>query len=219
MPVKLEDRPIEKVREEAIDKLIVNYSHGIISAAAFERRLDEASATDSHQVLMDLVEDLPMEADSEYDQFKDKQFTPNYQAGNDQTNHRIVSILSSGERSGQWVVPKEIVIYGGLGSTTLDFTDAIFQHQHVTIRLADVMSSTEIFVPENVNVSSSLVNIASSVENKSPSMGGRQAPVIHIEGWSVLSSVEISVKRTMKEKFIAFANSIREAFNDSSKGY
>ena len=28
--VKLEDRPIEQVREEVIDKLIYHYSHGVI---------------------------------------------------------------------------------------------------------------------------------------------------------------------------------------------
>lgn len=52
MRVKLEDRPIEQVREETIDKLIVNYSHAVISAEAFERRLDEATDSESHQALV-----------------------------------------------------------------------------------------------------------------------------------------------------------------------
>ena len=216
MPVKLEDRPIDQVREETIDKLVINYSHGVISAEAFERRLDEATDATSNQVLVDLVADLTLEADTQYDTFKEKQFTPNYQAGDDTANQRIITVLSSSNRTGQWVVPREITVFGVLGSTELDFTDAIFQHQHVKVKIVNVLSSIEIFVPENVNVSSSLIDIISSSENTAPSMAGRQAPVISIEGWSVLSSQEVKVKVTMKEKFMAFANTVKSAFNSNS---
>jgi len=216
MTVKLEDRPIEQVREETIDKLIVNYSHGVISAEAFERRLDTATYATEHQVLVDLVADLSMEADSQYDRYKEKQFTPNYQSGDDESNDRLISVLSSSERTGQWIVPKQITIYGCIGSATLDFTDAVFQHQHIEIKIINALSSLEIFVPENVNVSTRMIDIISSSENKAPSMGGRQAPTISVTGWSVLSSVEVKVKQTMKEKFVAFANSIKASFNGQS---
>ncbi|RUO32458.1 LiaF domain-containing protein [Aliidiomarina soli] len=215
MPVKLEDRPIEQVREETIDKLIVNYSHGIISAEAFERRLDDASNADAHQPLVDLVTDLPLEADNEYERYKDSQFTPNYRAAGERTEERIVSILSSNERDGQWTVPKELHLICGIGSLTLDLTDAVFEHQHVVIQVSNILSSVEIFVPEHVNVSSRITSIISSSENSAPSMGGRQAPTISIEGWSVLGSIEVKVKKTMKEKLVAFANSIKSALNGS----
>ena len=42
MSVKFEDRPLEKVREETIDQLVMNYGHGELSSEAFERRLDAA---------------------------------------------------------------------------------------------------------------------------------------------------------------------------------
>ena len=35
--VKFEDRPLEKVREETIDQLVMNYGHGELSSEAFER--------------------------------------------------------------------------------------------------------------------------------------------------------------------------------------
>ncbi|WP_113906329.1 DUF1707 domain-containing protein [Aliidiomarina celeris] len=221
MPVKLEDRPIEQVREECIDKLIVNYSHGVISSEAFERRLDEASASNVHAELLALVEDLPMEADSQYDTYKDKQFTPHYlakndRAGNDSENEKIISVLSNGERTGAWVVPRVITVVGVLGASKLDFSDAVFQHQHVTIRVRNVLSSLDVLVPESVNVTTSISNFVSTSEHSAPNMGGKQAPMITIEGWSVLSSIDVKVKKTMKEKFVAFANSIKQAFNDSS---
>lgn|SRR5690554_6570177 len=216
MPVKLEDRPIEQVREETVDKLIVNYSHAIISAEAFERRLDEAMATDSHQLLVDLVTDLPLEADKSYDAQKERSFTPNYSSGNASEDEKLISILGSNVREGQWVVPKKITVIDVVGSAKIDFTDAIFQHQHVEVYVVNVLGSLDIYVPENVNVTSRMFNIVGSSENKAPSMAGRQAPQITITGYSVLGSLEVSVKRTMKEKLVSFANSMREFFNSPS---
>jgi len=214
MPVKLEDRPIEQVREETIDKLIVNYSHTVISAEAFERRLDDATYSESHQELVDLVADLPLEVDNQYARYKDTQLSPNYRAASDDSEDRIVSILNTEERRGQWVVPKRIRVIGVLTTLKLDFTDAVFEHQQVIIHVSDLLSSIEILVPENINVSTRLSGFLTSSENKSPSMGGRQAPHITVEGFSVLGSVTIKEKKTMKEKLIAFANGIRSALND-----
>ena len=74
MTVKLEDRPIEQVREEVIDKLIYHYSHGVISAEAFERRLDAAMASQSHQEIVDLASDLTMNVDDQFNNRKQQQF-------------------------------------------------------------------------------------------------------------------------------------------------
>lgn len=216
MPVKLEDRPIEQVREETIDKLIVNYSHGVISAEAFERRLDEASYSESHQTLVELAADLPLETDSQYARYKDTQFAPNYQAaeaGEDE-HERLTCVLSNQERSGRWVVPRKILLTNVLGSVKLDFSDAVFTHQHVTIEVKDLLGSLEVLVPGDVNVTTKLSGFLSSTENTAPSMGGRQAPSIVIEGLSILSSVEVSEKKTMKEKWVAFANSIKKALGE-----
>ncbi len=212
MSVKLSDRPIEQVREETVDKLIVNYSRAIISAEAFERRLDEAMATDNHQQLVDLVADLPLDADVQYDHKKERSFTPNYAATDATEDDKMISILGSNVREGQWQVPKKIIVVDVLGSAKLDFTDAIFQHQAIEVRVTNILGSLEIFVPENVNVTTRVFNIIGSAENHAPSMAGRQAPQITITGWSLLGSIEVSVKRTMKEKLVAFANSMREAF-------
>lgn len=214
MPVKLEDRPIEQVREETIDKLIVNYSHSVISAEAFERRLDEATYSESHQHLVDLVADLPMEADSQYSRYKDTQLGPQYQAVGEQDSERLVCVLSSEERKGKWVVPRHLTIYNVLGSVDLDFSEAIFTHQHVTIEIKGVLNSTEIWVPEGVNVSTRMAGVLSSTDNTAPSVGGRQAPHITIEGMSILGSLSIQERKTLREKWVAFANKIKSALSE-----
>ncbi|MCK7459215.1 DUF1707 SHOCT-like domain-containing protein [Idiomarina aminovorans] len=213
MSVKFEDRPIEKVREETIDQLVMNYSHGELSAEAFERRLDQAMDATAHAQLAELVEDLELKPDSSYDNIKEQQFSPHYGKGRVQPTENVVSILSSNERSGVWTVPREITVYALLGSVELDFTDAIFQQPDVTIKIIGGLSSLEIYVPEEITISTNVFNILGSTENKAPSMGSlKQAPHLRIEGLQVLGSVEVKIKQTIKEKFVAFANSLKDTF-------
>lgn len=213
MSVILEDRPIEQVREETIDQLIFNYSHGIISSEAFERRLDQAMNAESHQEIVALVADLTLKADTKYNDNKEHQFTPSYANAEYDNNLSLKSILGNIERSGQWQVPKTITVNSILGEAVLDFTDAIFQHQNVTIKLNCILGSSKIYVPENINVVCKTYGIISSIENKAPSMATRQAPIITIEGKVVLGSLNVSIKSTIKEKFIAFANNLKAAFD------
>lgn len=215
MSVKLEDRPIEQVREECIDKLIINYSHGVISSDAFERRLDELMTSEVHSDMLALVADLEMNTDKKYDATKEQQFTPNYAETTDDEVLTINSILSSAERSGQWSVPKRIKVLNVIGSVTLDFTDAIFHHQNITVEIFSILASDEIYVPENVNVVCQTYGVVSSIENKSPSLAHRQAPTITIVGKSIIGSLEIKVKRTIKEKFLAFAEQMKETFGSN----
>mgnify|MGYP006204827891 CR=1 FL=1 len=76
--VKIEDRPFDQVRQEAIDQLIMNYSHGIISAEAFERRLDIATDAKSHQELIDVVADLTLLPDNQYQQQRQRTYYSQY---------------------------------------------------------------------------------------------------------------------------------------------
>ena len=210
--VKIEDRPFDQVRQEAIDQLIMNYSHGVISAEAFERRLDVASDATSIQELIDVVADLSLQPDNQYQQQRERSFTPRYQAGNDTRNENIICVLSSNQHSGQWLVPAEIRIVSILGSVELDFSEAIFQHQNIVIRVNNWIGSLTILVPEQVNVVSNMFNIIGSTDNRAPCIGDRQAPQIVVEGYSILGSLDVKLKTTMKEKFTAFADQCRAMF-------
>ena len=106
MSVKFEDRPLDKVREETIDQLVMNYGHGELSSEAFERRLDAAMDATEHSQLAALVDDLELKPDTSYDSMKEKQFSPpQYGEGREQPTENVVSILSSNERTGVWTVP------------------------------------------------------------------------------------------------------------------
>ncbi|RUO47351.1 hypothetical protein CWE21_09200 [Pseudidiomarina aquimaris] len=211
MSVKLEDRPIEKVREETIDKLIVNYSHEVISKEAFERRLDEAMATTVHQELVDLVADLPLAADANYQQQKQASFGATSTA-DPAPDEKLVSILSSNTRKGPWVVPAHLKIIDVLGSVTLDFSEAHFAQPNVTIEMNNVLGSLSIIVPDHVAVVSRASHILGSSDDHCPPRDAGTTQTISVTGWSLLGSVDVSIKRNMRERWLSFANSMRETF-------
>lgn len=218
MPVILEDRPIEKVKEEVIDILVHNYSHGFISAQAFERRLDVVIESTSHQEMVKQIEDLDDVPDETIRRHKEQQFSVNYHDTVVQDSEFMISVFGGAERSGQWAVPKTITVVSIFGGADIDFTDARFSSPNVTIKMFGLFSGDNIYVPENVNVVSKVFCIFGGVSNKSPSIGPRHAPTITIEGWAIFTGIDIKVRTTMKEKFVAFANQMKSMFDTRKSG-
>ncbi|MBQ4850594.1 LiaF domain-containing protein [Pseudoalteromonas sp. MMG012] len=219
MPVSASDRPLEKVKEEVIDQLILNYSHGEISADAFERRLDQAYACNDQVALMALVADLPLQTDPRYHTEKASRMQPKFTASsNSDAPLTIRSILSSDQRSGEWIVPKEITINNYFGSTELDFRNAIFTHPDVIINVNSVMGSDEFIVSENIDVITCTTNIMGSVSNNKPNLAATnlttQRPRLHIQGKVILGSIDIRIKQSIKQQVTQFANGLKDLFND-----
>ncbi|MEP2652974.1 MAG: LiaF domain-containing protein [Paraglaciecola sp.] len=216
MAVKLEDRPIEQVREEVIDKLIFNYSHGVLSNEAFERRLDSAMASKNHHELTDLVSDLKQNTSEEFTSQKEQKFNINYSAENSVETESIVNIFGGSNRSGQWTVPREIRVLTVFGGGDIDFTDAIFSSPDVTVKVLCIFGGDNIYIPENINVISKAFCIFGGIDNKAPSIASRQAPTLTIEGLVLFGGLDIKIKRTIKEKFVTFANQMKTLFNNKT---
>ncbi len=213
MPVTIEDRPIETVREEVIDKLIMNYSHGALSHEAFERRLDKAMESNDNKEILALAEDLEMDIDSSYVESKEKGFACQYEHGEAEDVDYVINVFSGSNRTGVWSVAKEIRVFSIFSGSDIDFTDAKFSHPKVTIKLFSLFSGNDIYVPEFVNVVSKTFCVFGGVDSSGPSMPRPGAPTIVVEGVAIFSGIDIKVKRTIKERFVAFADSMRKMFN------
>lgn len=217
MPVKLEDRPIETVKEEVIDVLVYNFSHGFISDEAFERRLDNVIETTSHQEMVKQIEDLDATPSDEIKKHKEQQFSVHYSDSPIDDTDTIVNILGGNDRTGQWAVPKVIRVFSLLGGASIDFTDARFTSPNVKIQLFSLFSGDNIYVPEGVNIVTKAFCIAGGIDNKAPSIASRQAPTLTIEGLVIFGGLDIKVKTTIKEKFVAFANQMKTMFDTNLK--
>ncbi len=216
MSVILEDRPIDQVREEAIDILIYNYSHGVISAEAFERRLDIATESQIHSDIVKQVADLPQPADDKLKREKEREFSVQYDAAGAEQIETMVNILGGSDRSGRWSVPREVRIFSLFGGSNLDFTDAVFTTPNVTVKVLCLFGGDNIYIPEHVNVVCKAFCVMGGVDNLAPSMASRQGPTLTVEGLIFCGGLDIKIKTSIKEKFVAFANKMKTVINQSA---
>ena len=209
MPVNPNDKPIELLREETIDQITVNYSHGEISLDSFERRLDQAIDAKTHEELTSLTEDLDLKVDNSFKEQKRQKFNFRVNAHTTEDVDHIVNIFGGTERRGAWEVSNEIRMINIFGGTDIDFSEAIFSSKRTHIKVICLFGGADIFAPEGINVISKAMCIFGGIDNKIPSTRSPEAPVVVIEGFIMFGGMSIKLKRTFKERLRDFANSIK----------
>ncbi|TQV76714.1 DUF1707 domain-containing protein [Aliikangiella marina] len=215
MPVETADRPLEQVREEVIDQLVMNYGHGKISLEAFERRLDKAMASQDPVSLKQLTEDLDLMVDQNYVDIKKREMSmkTGYASQGEfdtrKEEEQMIHIFGGGDRTGMWNVPKVLNILNVFGGGDIDFTEARFAYPTVKIKIHSIFGGCNIYVPEDVNVQVNVFSIFGGVSNSAPSSVSADVPTIIIEGMCLFSGVDVKVRRTFKERVTRFADSIK----------
>ncbi|MGD9211139.1 MAG: DUF1707 domain-containing protein [Desulfobacteraceae bacterium] len=209
MPVNPYDKPIELLREETIDQITVNYSHGEISLESFERRLDQALDAKTHKELTALTEDLDLKVDNSFKEQKQQKFNFRTDAHPAEDVDQIVNIFGGTNRKGAWEVSKEIRMVNIFGGADVDFSEALFSSKKTHIKVTCLFGGADIFAPEGINVITKVICIFGGVDNTMPSSLSPDAPVIVVEGFVIFGGVSIKLKKTFKERLSSFANSLK----------
>lgn len=220
MPVTTNDRPLAAVREEAIDQLILNYGHGKLSLAAFERRLDQALDADSHETLAGLTTDLEHFADTAYAEKKKAELgiAPSIDRSQPQDTDWMVHVFGGTNRSGRWAVPGTIVMVNVFGGGELDFTEATFSAREIRIRTLCLFGGATFLVNEKINVVSRAVCVFGGVDNQAASSNEPGAPTVVVEGLCLFGGISVKIKKTLRERWLEFAAGIRGMMAPPSGG-
>jgi hypothetical protein len=216
MPVTPNDRPIETLREETVDQLIMNYGHGKLSREAFERRLDEALDTKSHDKLLELTRDLDLKADRQYAAQKKAELRIRVDAGTSGSDDAeyMVNVFGGTTRKGAWHVPRSIRIVNVFGGADLDFSDATFSSQTTYITTFCLFGGVTARVREGLRTISKAVCIFGGVDNRGPSTADSNAPLVVIEGLVLFGGIDVKLKKTPKQHLQEFANQLRTMFTE-----
>jgi hypothetical protein len=215
MPVAAEDRPIEALREETVDRLIMNYGHGKLSREAFERRLDAALDAKAHAQLLELVRDLDLTTDRRYTAEKKAELgvhverTPAPAA--DDTEH-IINVFAGNTRKGSWHVPRTIRAINVFGGTELDFSDAHLTADTTYLTVFCLFGGVNVRVPDGMRTVSKALAIFGGIENRGSASSDPNAPLLVVEGIVLFGGVDIRVKKTPREKLREFADHVRTMF-------
>lgn len=102
----------------------------------------------------------------------------------------VVAVFSGASRMGTWRVGAKINAVAVFGGVELDFTEALFEQQHVTINATAVCGGVEIRVPENVTLRSGGSGIMGGFEVREMEAADPRAPVITVQGVAIMGGVE-----------------------------
>ncbi|MEU9332445.1 DUF1707 domain-containing protein [Streptomyces sp. NPDC048290] len=112
----------------------------------------------------------------------------------------IVAVFSAATRKGRWRAGRRIHAYAVFGSVEIDLSEALFEYQQIVIKAFSVFGSVDIRVPENVSLRGSGGGVLGNFEVRTLDSGEPQAPVVFVDGWAILGSVEA---RPKYGKFVA----------------
>ncbi|PNV32936.1 hypothetical protein C1708_11870 [Streptomyces sp. DH-12] len=107
----------------------------------------------------------------------------------------VVAVFSAAARKGRWRTGRRIHAYAVFGSVEIDLSEALFDHQQVMIKAFSVFGSVEIRVPENVSLRGTGGGVLGAFEVVPQDSPDDNAPVVYVDGWAVLGSVEARPKR------------------------
>lgn len=213
MPVNPLDQPLDKLRDDTVDQLIMNYGHGRLSLEAFQRRLDEAFDARDQSQLMELTRDLELTVDSGYVEKKREELEFQYaDDGEVDDVEYIVDVFGGSDRGGLWTAPRELRIFTLFGGSNVDFSEARFSSQLTRVRMLCLFGGVDIFVPEGINTTVRVFSIFGGVSNKAPSTTDRHAPRLLIEGLVIFGGGDVKLKRTFRERLMEFADNLRGFF-------
>ncbi len=110
-------------------------------------------------------------------------------------DENVVAVFSSAVRRGRRRAGRRIHAYAVFGSVEIDLSEALFEHQQVVIKAFSVFGSVEVRVPENVSLRGAGGGVLGSFEVDAVDSAEADAPVVYVDGWAVLGSVEARPKR------------------------
>lgn len=104
-------------------------------------------------------------------------------------------MFSAAARKGRWRTGRRIHAYAVFGSVEIDLSEALFDHQQVMIKAFSVFGSVEIRVPENVSLRGTGGGVLGAFEVDPQDSPDDNAPVVYVDGWAILGSVEARPRR------------------------
>ena len=182
-------------RQATVDRLCAHFARDAMNTTELERRLDIAYAARTRAELVALERDLPAlrsEARPAVPEPPPSASVPVDPARPAQEHDLIVSVWGATERKGSWVPPRQLTAVTVMGGTDLDFRQAAFATETVSVRLLALMGGVDIVVPPGVRVEWGGIALMGGVTMPEPVTPlARDAPVIRLSGLVCMGGVDV----------------------------
>lgn len=184
-------------RQATVDRLCAHFARDAMDTTELERRLDIAYAARTRAELVALERDLPALGSETRPSVSvtappTTASVPVDPSRRAQESDLIVSIWGATERKGSWVPPRQLNAVTVMGGTDLDFRQATFATEAVSIRLLALMGGVDIVVPPGVRVEWGGIALMGGVSMPEPGTPpAPDAPVIRISGLVCMGGVDV----------------------------
>ncbi|MEW2405301.1 DUF1707 SHOCT-like domain-containing protein [Streptomyces griseoviridis] len=195
-PAVAELRASDADRDRIADILRDALAEGRLTAEEHAERVEEVYLAKTVGQLDLLVQDLPAA--------HQRRQPPTFAPAPERTTRayipadpddNVVAVFSSAVRRGRWRAGRRIHAYAVFGSVEIDLSESLFEHQQILVKALSVFGSIDVRVPENVSLRGTGGGVLGSFEVDHLDAADPNAPVVHVEGWSVLGSIEARPKR------------------------
>nr|WP_202437401.1 DUF1707 domain-containing protein [Streptomyces sp. SID5910] len=182
-------------RDRIADMLREALAEGRLTAEEHAERVEGVLAAKTVGELDVFVRDLPAAHEGRSATATPAPDRPTLGAIPADPEENLVAVFSSAVRKGRRRASRRIHAYAVFGSVEIDLSEALFEHQQVVIKAFAVFGSVEVRVPENVSLRGAGGGVLGSFEVDTLDSAEADAPVIYVDGWAVLGSVEARPKR------------------------
>jgi hypothetical protein len=187
----LELRASDAERDRVVDQLREAVAEGRLTPEEHAERVEGALAARTRGELEGYVRDLPAGRAAHAlapSPSPDLESLP-------VAGENVTAVFSAASRTGRWRAGRRINAYAIFGSVEIDLSEAVFEHQQVTVKAVSVFGSVEVHVPENVTLRGTGGGVLGSFEVDAADAADSNAPVVYVDGWAVLGSVEALPRR------------------------
>ena len=181
-------------RERTAELLRRAAGEGRLDVEELEERLGTVYATRTQAELEALVADVVVP--------EDRERAPRVpvRSGNDGTRW-LVAIMSGHDRKGRWRVGANLNVINIMGGSDLDFNDAEFAEDVVTVNVFSLMGGASIRVPEGLNVEVSNIALMggndADIGNEHPDPGG---PTLRLKLISIMGGSDVKRGRKLSRE-------------------
>jgi uncharacterized protein DUF1707 len=190
------DSPLAAERERVVQTLSAHFAHDQLTLTEFEQRLERAYNVTAVDQLRSLVADLPPVSPSVATQGMAVVGPALVPSSEVPPRGAIFAVMGGHERTGSWIVPRQLKVVVLMGGAEIDLRDARFGAGITEIEIFVTMGGVNIIVPPGVRVESIGAAFMGGFDLKAGDATALSPahPVLRLSGLAIMGGVETETR-------------------------
>jgi hypothetical protein len=188
------DAPLAAERERVVQMLSAHFAQDQLTLTEFEHRLERAYTLTSADQLQSLVADLlPISAVAATQGAAGPVLVPSSEVP---ARGAILAVMGGQDRSGSWIVPRQLKVFVLMGGAEIDLREARFGPGLSEIEIIVVMGGINIIVPPGVRVESIGTAFMGGFDLKAGDATALSPahPLVRLSGLAIMGGVETETR-------------------------